>query len=157
MFKISSYIFWLSRVKFELKTWLALKQALKLKNTSKNLLISNWDIFYWNLNIEEYFSYHKEQKSDFSLCLKFILNPEQLWNVKIHWNKIIKFVERSKASEMNLTNSGLYITSRDFLDKHNFWDYLEKDFFLYFQIFVIIYDTFIQDNGNIYKMTLLMK
>jgi len=31
----------------ELKTWAALREALKLENTSKNLLISNWDIFYW--------------------------------------------------------------------------------------------------------------
>lgn len=57
------------------------------------------------------------------------MNPEQLWNVKIHWNKIIDFVEKPKASEMNLTNSWLYITSRDFLDKYNFWEYLERDYF----------------------------
>jgi len=113
----------------ELKTWIALREALKLENTSKNLLISNWDIFYWNLDVEEYYNYHKSQNSDFSLCLKFVLNPEQLWNVQINGNKIINFVERPKASQMNLTNSGLYITSRDFLDKHDFWDYLEKDFF----------------------------
>ena len=111
------------------KTWKALKEALKLKNTSKNLLISNWDIFYWNLDVEEYYNYHKTQKSDFSLALKFVLNPEQLWNVQINWNKIINFVERPQASQMNLTNSWLYITNRNFLDKHNFWDYLEKDFF----------------------------
>jgi len=113
----------------ELKTWSVLKEALELDNTDKNLLISNWDIFYWNLNLEEYYNYHKEQKSDFSICLKFVLNPEQLWNVQINWNKIINFVERPKASQMNLTNSWLYITSRDFLDKNDFWDYLEKDFF----------------------------
>ena len=113
----------------EIKTWTALKKALELENTNKNLLISNWDIFYWDLDIEEYYNYHKTQKSDFSLALKFVLNPEQLWNVQINWNKIINFVERPKASQMNLTNSGLYITSRDFLNKHNFWDYLEKDFF----------------------------
>lgn len=111
------------------KTWKALKEVLKLKNTSKNLLISNWDIFYWNLDVEEYYNYHKTQKSDFSLALKFVLNPEQLWNVQINWNKIINFVERPQASQMNLTNSWLYITNRNFLDKHNFWDYLEKDFF----------------------------
>ena len=113
----------------ELKTWVALREWLKLENTSKNLLISNWDIFYWSLDIEEYYNYHKLQKSDFSLCLKFVLNPEQLWNVQINGNKIINFVDRPKTSQMNLTSSGLYITTRDFLDKHDFWDYLEKDFF----------------------------
>jgi len=113
----------------EEKTWTALRKALEIENTSKNLLISNWDIFYWNLNIEEYYKYHKNQKSDFSLALKFILNPEQLWNVQINWNKIINFVDRPKASQMNLTNSWLYLTNRAFLNKHNFWDYLEKDFF----------------------------
>lgn len=113
----------------ELETWVALRKALKLNNTSKNILISNWDIFYGNLDVQEYYEYHKSQKSDFSLALKFVLNPEQLWNVQINWNKIINFVERPKASKMNLTNSWLYITSRDFLDKHNFGDYLERDFF----------------------------
>ena len=113
----------------EIKTWIALRESLKLENTSKNLLIANWDIYYWDLDVEEYYNYHKTQKSDFSLCLKFVLNPEQLWNVQINWNKIINFVEKPKASQMNLTNSGLYLTSRDFLDKHDFWDYLEKDFF----------------------------
>ena len=113
----------------DLKTWTVLKEALKRKNTEKNLLIVNGDNFFWALNIEEYFNYHKEQKSDFSFCLKFVLNPEQLWNVQIHWNKIINFVERPKASQMYLTNSWLYITSRDFLDKFDFWDYLEHDYF----------------------------
>lgn len=113
----------------EIKTWTALKKALELEFTDKNLLIANWDIFYWSLNLEEYYNYHKEQKSDFSFALKFVLNPEQLWNVKIYWNKVIEFVERPKASQMNLTNSWLYLTSRKFLDKYDFWDYLEKDFF----------------------------
>jgi len=113
----------------ELKTWTVLKEALKKDNTDKNLLIANWDIFYGNLDIQQYYNYHKEQKSDFSLCLKFVLNPEQLWNVQINWNKVINFVEKPKASQMNLTNSGLYMTNRDFLDKNDFGDYLEKDFF----------------------------
>jgi len=113
----------------EIKTWTALKEALKQENISNNLLISNWDIYYWNLDLEEYYNYHKQQKSDFSFALKFVLNPEQLGNVKIHWNKIIEFVERPKASQMNLTNSGLYITTKKFLEKYDFWDYLEKDYF----------------------------
>lgn len=113
----------------ELKTWEVLRKALKRKNICKNIIIANWDIFYWNLDVEEYYNYHKEQKSDFSFCLKFVLNPEQLWNVQIHWNKVINFVEKPKASQMNLTNSWLYITTKDFLSKNDFWDYLEHDFF----------------------------
>ncbi|MCH2188957.1 hypothetical protein MK079_03970 [Candidatus Gracilibacteria bacterium] len=113
----------------EIKTGAALRVALKEEKTDKNLLISNGDIFYGNLSIEEYYQYHKEQKSDFSLCLKFVLNPEQLGNVQVHGNKIIHFVEKPKASQMNLTNSGLYITTRKFLDSHNFGEYLEQDFF----------------------------
>lgn len=112
-----------------LKTWEILKQALKKENTKKNLLISNWDIFYWNLKIEEFLNYHRDQKSDFSFCLKFVLNPEQLWNVQINWNKVIWFVEKPKVSEMNLTNAWLYFTSRKFLDKYDFWEYLEEDYF----------------------------
>ena len=112
-----------------LKTGEALRNILKMPFTDKNIIISNGDIFYWDLDLKEYYDYHKNQKSDFSFCLKFVFNPEQLWNVRIHGNKIIEFVERPKASQMNLTNSWLYITTRDFLDSHNFWDYLEMDFF----------------------------
>jgi dTDP-glucose pyrophosphorylase len=61
-----------------------------------------------------------EQKSDFSFLLKFVINPEQLGNIRINGNKIIEFVEKPKANALFLTNSGLYITSRKFLDKHNF-------------------------------------
>jgi len=113
----------------DLKTWAALKRALKLPFTSKNIIISNGDIFYWDLDLKEYYEYYKEQRWDFSFCLKFVLNPEQLGNVRVHGNKIIEFVERPKASQMNLTNSGLYITTRKFLDTHNLWNYLEIDFF----------------------------
>lgn len=115
----------------KLRTGDALRLALKEDYTDKKLIIANGDILYWdlNLNLEEYYNYHIDQKSDFSFLLKFVLNPEQLWNVKINWNRIIEFVERPKASQMNLTNSWLYITTRNFLDKHNFWNYLEVDFF----------------------------
>lgn len=129
LLKFPQVIFIFLEMNSDIKTWTALKEALNIENTSKNLLIANWDIFYWNLDIEEYFTYHKKQDSDFSLCLKFVLSPEQLGNVQIHWNKIINFVEKPKASQMNLTNSWLYITTRDFLDKYDFWDYLEHDFF----------------------------
>lgn len=113
----------------EFKTWKALKEVFKRTEVSENLIISNWDIFYGKLDLEEYYNYHREQKSDFSFALKFVLNPEQLWNVKINWNKILEFIDRPKASQMNLTNSWLYITRKDFLEKNDFWDYLEKDFF----------------------------
>jgi len=127
--KYPTAIFDFVEVDSDLKTWDALKIALKRENTNKTLLIANWDIFYWNLDIEEYYNYHKEQKWDFSMLLKFVLNPEQLWNVKINWNKIIDFIDRPKASQMNLTNSGLYFTTRDYLNKYDFWDYLEYTFF----------------------------
>ncbi len=110
-------------------TWEALREALKVENISNNLIISNWDIYYWNLNLEDYYKYHQEQKWDFSFLLKFVLNPEQLWNVQINWNKVIWFVEKPKASSLLLTNSWLYITTKNFLEKNNFWNYLEYDFF----------------------------
>jgi NDP-sugar pyrophosphorylase family protein len=112
-----------------LMTGQALKEALKHKNTNDKLIIANGDIYYWNLDLENYYKYHLEQKSDFSFLLKFVMNPEQLWNIRINWNKIIEFVEKPRANSLFLTNSWLYITSRKFLDKHNFWDYLEYDFF----------------------------
>ncbi len=113
----------------EAKTWEVLRKIMKKYELSNDIVISNWDIYYWSLDLEKYYNYHKEQKSDFSLCLKFVLNPEQLGNVKINWNKILEFVERPKASQMNLTNSGLYITTKKFLEENDFWDYLEVDFF----------------------------
>ncbi len=113
----------------KLKTGEALKIWLKRKNTTKNIIIANGDIFYWNLDIEEYYNYHKEQNWDLSMLLKFVLNPEQLWNVAIHGNKIVWFVDRPKAKHTYLTNSGLYLTTRDFLDKQDFWNYIEHTYF----------------------------
>ena len=127
--KFSDIYFDFIEIDSDLLTWNALKIAMNSKLITNKIIISNWDIFYWKLDLEEYYNYHKEQKSDFSFCLKFVLNPEQLWNIKIHWNRVIEFVEKPKASQMNLTNSWLYITTKNFLDKFVYWDYLEKDFF----------------------------
>lgn len=113
----------------DLKTWAALREALKEPYASRDLIISNGDIYYWNLNLDDYYKYCKEQKWDFSLLLKFVMNAETLWNIQINGNKIIWYVEKPKASNLFLTNSWLYVTTRDFLDKHDFWDYLEYDFF----------------------------
>lgn len=113
----------------ELKTGSALKIALEQKNTHKKLLIANGDNFYWNFNVEEYFQYHEEQGTDFSMVLKYVLNPEQLWNVAIHGNKIIAFVERGRAKSTYLTNSWLYLTTRKFLNKSDFGEYLETTYF----------------------------
>ena len=46
-----------------------------------------------------------------------------------HWNKVVWFVDKPKAKQTYLTNSGLYLTTRDFLDKQDFWDYLEYTYF----------------------------
>ena len=127
--KYPNVIFDFVEIDSKLKTGEALKIGLTRKNTSKNLMIANWDIFYWNLDVEEYYNYHKEQNWDISMLLKFVLNPEQLWNVAIHGNKIIWFVDRPKAKQTYLTNSWLYLTTRDFLDKQDFWEYLEHSYF----------------------------
>ena len=113
----------------EYQTGTALKIALKEENTDKTLLIANGDNFYGNFDVAQYFKYHKEQGSDFSMMLKFVLNAEQLWNVAIHGNKIIWFVDKWRANQTYLTNSGLYITTRKFLNKKDFWEYLEQDYF----------------------------
>ncbi|MDD5770500.1 MAG: sugar phosphate nucleotidyltransferase [Candidatus Gracilibacteria bacterium] len=113
----------------ELKTGSSLKEVFKKEHTLEELIIANGDIYYGSLDLESYFNYHKEQKSDFSFLLKFVANPEQLGNVLINGNKVIKFVERPKANPFYLTNSGLYITTRSFLDKNDFGDYLEYDLF----------------------------
>lgn len=65
-------------IKSDIKTGTALKIALERNDTSKNLMIANGDIFYGSLDIEEYYNYNKQQQADFSMLLKFVLNPEQL-------------------------------------------------------------------------------
>lgn len=116
----------------DLKTWTALKEALKTNIITKYIVISNWDIYAPKLDFRDYFDYHIEQKSDFSFCLKYILtNPEKLWNITINWNKISEFVEKPllKNSYKYLTNAWFYITSKKFLSSIDIWEYLEYDTF----------------------------
>ena len=112
-----------------LQTGEALREWLQGKDIEENIIIANGDIFYGNLDLWKYYRYHKTQKSDFSFCLKFVMNPEQLGNVLMNGNHILEFVEKPQAKATYLTNSGLYITTRTFLQSHDFWLYLEHDFF----------------------------
>jgi NDP-sugar pyrophosphorylase family protein len=110
-------------------TWDALRKVLKNSNINENLIISNWDIYYWDLNLEDYYGYHLDQKWDFSFLLKFVSDPLLLWNVWVSWNRVISFVEKSSTNKLLLTNSWLYITTKNFLKKSNLWHSLEYDFF----------------------------
>lgn len=110
-------------------TWRALRNVMENFKLKDNIIISNGDIYYGDLDIEKYYTYHKNQKSDFSFCLKFVMTPEQLWNVGINWNRILAFVEKPESKPTYLINSGLYITTRKFLEKHDYGEYLEKNFF----------------------------
>lgn len=111
------------------QTWDTLRSILEKGDIWEILFISNGDNFYGALDIEKYYEFHKKQWSDFSFCLKFVMTPEQLWNVVIQWEKIIAFVEKPMSQATYLTNSGLYITSKKFLKNHDFWSHLETDFF----------------------------
>jgi len=102
-------------------SWDTLKYILDWEKIWEKLFISNGDNFYGSLDIEKYYQFHKKQWADFSFCLKFVMTPEQLWNVVIQWEKIIAFVEKPKAKATYLTNSGVYITTKDFLRAHSFW------------------------------------
>ena len=116
----------------DIKTWWALKKAIKDNIVTKYITISNWDNYAPKLDFRDYFDYHIEQKSDFSFCLKYILtNPEKLGNITINWNKISEFVEKPlvKNSYKYLTNAWFYITSKKFLSSIKLWEYLEYDTF----------------------------
>lgn len=115
-----------------LKTWSALKEAIKEPIVTEYIMITNGDIYAPKLDLKDYFEYHKSQNSNFSFCLKYILsNPEKLWNITINWNKISEFIEKPllKNSYKYLTNAWFYITDKQFLSSIKIWDYLEYDTF----------------------------
>jgi len=128
-FPQNTFIFYEKNVNCE--TWDTLKTILNENNIREKVFISNGDNFYWSLDIEKYYDFHKKHWSDFSFCLKFVMTPERLWNVIIQWEKIIGFVEKPKAQATYLTNSGLYITSKKYLEQNEFGSHLETDFFPY--------------------------
>lgn len=109
----------------------ALQKLLETAYLWENLVISNGDIFYGNLDLKKYLEFSQKKTFDFAFCLKFVMTPEQLWNVIIQWENVIDFVEKPKAKPSYLTNSGLYITTKKFLEKNNLGESLEKDFFPY--------------------------
>lgn len=112
-----------------LQTWKALREVIENGTLWEKLFISNGDVFFGSLDISKYYEFFRKKAADFAMCLKFVMTPEQLWNVVIQGDKIIDFVEKPNAQASYLTNSGMYITSLKFLKKNHFWNYLEKDFF----------------------------
>jgi NDP-sugar pyrophosphorylase family protein len=124
-------IFYFYEQNADLKTGDSLKNILSHWDIWEKLFISNGDNFYGSLDIEKYYEFYKRHEADFAFCLKFVMTPEQLWNVVIQWEKVIDFVEKPKAQASYLTNSWLYISSKNFLEKHNYWSHLEIDFFPY--------------------------
>ena len=125
------HLFYLYELTHNIKTWDALTEIMTRWSIWETIFISNWDNFYGSLNLWKYYEFHKKQDSDFSFCLKFVMTPEQLWNVVIQWEKIIDFVEKPKAQATYLTNSGLYITSKNYLKSQDYGSHLETDFFPY--------------------------
>lgn len=111
------------------KTWDALRHILQNWFLWDTLIISNGDIFYGNLDIKKYLEFYQKNNFKFTFCLKFVMTPEQLWNVIIQWDTVIDFVEKPRANASYLTNSWMYITSKSFLEKNEFWSHLEEDFF----------------------------
>lgn len=124
-------VFSLYEMDTSVQTGDALRVFMNTKNIGEKLFISNGDIFFWDLDIKQYYKFHKKHGADFSFSLKFVMTPEQLGNVVIQWEKIIAFVEKPQAKATYLTNSGLYITTKSFLEKNDFWSHLETDFFPY--------------------------
>lgn len=114
---------------FDIDTGSALRQVVEKKSLNENLFIVNWDMYFESLDIDKYFDFHKRKWADFSFCLKFSMNPETFGNVLIQWDTVVDYVEKPKLRATYLTNTWLYISSRSFLERKDFWNSLERDFF----------------------------
>jgi D-glycero-alpha-D-manno-heptose 1-phosphate guanylyltransferase len=104
----------------------ALKFALS-KTTEKRLLIINGDT-YFPVNLDEFRSFHSENRSVFSIALKKMKNFSRYGSVECEGNTILKFNEKRFCKE-GFINGGIYITDRKFLESGQFPEVfsLEKD------------------------------
>ncbi|OGM02931.1 hypothetical protein A3K72_04270 [Candidatus Woesearchaeota archaeon RBG_13_36_6] len=82
-----------------------------------------------DININEWFEFHKKNKALVSIALTKIDNPSAYGVAKMDGDKIIEFVEKPKkgTEPSNLINSGTYIIEPEVLnmipDGHAMWEY----------------------------------
>ena len=95
-------------------------------------LVLNGDSFF-EVNIEQFYNLHTEQKADMSVALRRVDDASRYGTVELgEANSVISFKEKSPASNAGLINGGVYI-----LDKKKYVEHtaglmnfsIEKDFF----------------------------
>jgi len=105
--------------------------ALRLgkKKLKETFIVSNGDELK-NINIEEMYSSHKENKAMATIALTTVQDPSQYGVAKMQENKILEFIEKPKNPVSNLINAGFYIIEPDVLSLiPEGFAMLEKDVF----------------------------
>jgi D-glycero-alpha-D-manno-heptose 1-phosphate guanylyltransferase len=99
-----------------------------LHHTSGNeILILNGDT-YFPVDLDKFYSFHAETKSDFSVALKRMNNFSRYGSVECSENTILKFHEKKFCKE-GLINGGLYLAGKKYIESRQFPEAssLEKD------------------------------
>ena len=106
---------------------------MAMSNLNEDLvLILNGDSFF-DLNLEQFYNLHHEQKSDFSLALRYVNNSERYGNIEFNSsNQITSFIEKNQLNQSGYINAGVYILSKKLYLQNTKPDInfsIEKDFF----------------------------
>ena len=106
---------------------------MAMSNLNEDLvLILNGDSFF-DLDLEQFYNLHLEQKSEFSLALRYVNNSERYGNIEFNLsNQITSFIEKNKLNQSGYINAGVYILSKKLYlqnTKPNINFSIEKDFF----------------------------
>jgi len=97
----------------------------------KTFIVSNGDELK-NINIEEMYKLHKDNKALATIALTTVNNPSVYGVARLSGSKILEFVEKPKKEEApsNLINSGFYILEKEVIDYiPKGFSMLEKDVF----------------------------
>ena len=106
---------------------------MAMSNLKEDLvLILNGDSFF-DLDLEQFYNLHLEQKSDFSLALRYVNNSERYGNIEFNSsNQITSFIEKNQLNQSGYINAGVYILSKKLYLQNTKPDInfsIEKEFF----------------------------
>ena len=109
----------------------AIKKALKYSK-SDNVFVLNGDTF-CDFNLNDFFEFHLEKKSNFSIALHLVKNNVRYGNVLIDkFGIVLEFMEKEIGKDI-LVNSGVYILNKNFIveifNKYPNFFSIETDFF----------------------------
>ncbi|MFA6922749.1 MAG: nucleotidyltransferase family protein [Bacteroidales bacterium] len=85
--------------------------AMKYSKTNE-VLILNGDSFF-NINLKDFFSFHKKNKAELSIALKSIKNVSRYGIVNIDkQNRILSFSEKETKAKSGFVNGGIYLMNK---------------------------------------------